>query len=108
MNNFEATVLISPNLSKNDLNSISVDFEKSINEHGGSILAKEDWGLRDLAYKIKTLKKAFYFYYQLNIDGRKVANLKKIISQNEQILRYLFIKVETHQELPTKLLKEKE
>ena len=103
MNNFEITLLVSSDNTKNNLNKIGDDFEKSIVDQNGTIVGKEDWGLSDLAYKINSLNKAFYLYYQINFEGQKVQALKKNISQNEKIIRYLIIKVNKHDELPTKL-----
>ena len=40
------------------------------------------------------------------MPGSKLDNIKKILNQNEQIIRYLFVKVEDHDNLPTKLSKE--
>ena len=57
MNNFEATLLISSDNTKNNLKTIGDAIEKLVVNQGGSIIGKEDWGLRDLAYKIKSFKK---------------------------------------------------
>ena len=105
MNNFETILLISSDTEKNNLNNITSTFEKLITDEGGSIIGKEDWGLRTLAYKINIFKKAFYFFYQIDIESQKIQTLKNNISQNEQIIRYLFIKVNSHENLPTKILK---
>ena len=104
MNNFEVTLLISPDTTKNDHSKILEYFKKLVTNNDGSIIEKEDWGLRDLTYKINNSKKAFYFFYQINIAGKTIQTLKKSISQNEKIIRYLFIKVDTHDKLPTKML----
>ena len=104
MENFEVTLLISPDNSIDDLKIIVEDFEKLLTNQGGSIIGKEDWGLRNLSYKINSLKKAFYYFYQINIEGQKIQTLKKNISQNEKIIRHLFIKVNIHNTLPTKIL----
>ena len=104
MNNFEATVLISSETPKNDIEKIGENFENLIKNNNGTLIGKEDWGLKELAYKIKTLHKAFYFFYQINIEGSKIQNLKKSIAQNEKIIRFLFIKVKNHEKLPTKML----
>ena len=69
MKNFEATLLITPNITKNSLEKVGEIFEKLVVNEGGSIKGKEDCGLRDLAYKIKNLKKAFYLFYQIEIYG---------------------------------------
>ena len=57
MNNFEATLLFSPDLTAKKIESMEKFFEKHVTNMGGSIVAKEDWGLRDLSYKIKNAKK---------------------------------------------------
>ena len=106
MSKFEAVILLSPDLSSANLKKQEDSFNKLLIGLNGSIFSKEDWGLRDLNYKIKNFKKAFYKFYQLEIEGSKIQNIKKNINQNEQIIRHLFVKVKNHEKLPTKILKE--
>ena len=106
MSKFEAVILLSPDLSSANLKKQEDSFNKLLIELSGSIFSKEDWGLRNLSYKIKNFKKAFYKFYQLEIEGSKIQNIKKKINQNEQIIRHLFVKVKNHEKLPTKILKE--
>ncbi len=106
MSKFEAVILLSPDLSSANLKKQEDSFEKLLDGWNGSIFSKEDWGLRDLNYKIKNFMKAFYKYYQLEIEGSKIQDIKNKINQNEQIIRHLFVKVKNHEELPTKILKE--
>ena len=106
MSKFEAVILFSPDLPSTNLKKQEDFFKKQLTELSGSIISQEDWGLRDLSYKITNFQKAFYKYYQLEIEGSKIQDIKKNINQNEQIIRHLFIKVENHEKLPTKILKE--
>ena len=106
MSKFEAVILLSPDLSSANLEKQNDSFEQHLNKLSGTVIAKEDWGLRYLNYKIKNFKKAFYKFYQLEIEGSNIQNIKKNINQNEQIIRHLFVKVEDHEKLPTKILKE--
>jgi len=106
MSKFEAVILLSPDLSSVNLKKQEESFKKLLNGFSGSIFSEEDWGLRNLNYKIKNFKKAFYKFYQLEIEGSKIQNIKKNINQNEQIIRHLFVKVKNHEKLPTKILKE--
>ena len=106
MSKFEAVIMLSPDLSSANLKKQEESFKKLLNGLSGSIFSKEDWGLRNLNYKIKNFKKAFYKFYQLEIEGSKIQDIKKNINQNEQIIRHLFVKVENHEKLPTKILKE--
>ena len=108
MNKFEAVLIFSPDLSNTDLTKEQNNFTISIETHKGKIVNTEDWALRDLSYNINNYKKAFYRYYQIEINGSEVQNIKKNLTQNEKILRHLFVKVENHQELPTKMLNNEE
>ena len=105
MSKFEAVILLSPDLSSANLKKQEDSFKKLLNGLSGSIFSEEDWGLRDLSYKIKNFKKAFYKFYQLEIEGKNIQNIKKNINQNEQVIRHLFVKVNNHAKLPTKILK---
>ena len=45
--------------------------------------------------------------FQIEIESSHIDKIKKDLNQKENILRYLFIKVKSHQSLPTKLANEK-
>jgi len=107
MNNFEAVVLLNPEIPTNVRSSCLDNLVNLVNEKSGKIINNEDWGLRDLSYKIDHFNKAFYNYYQIEIEGDKIESIKKALNQNENFIRHLFVKVEKHQELPTKLNNEK-
>ena len=107
MNKFEAVLIFSPELATNALKSEIDSFKKTILNNSGSIINEEDWGLRDLSYEISKFKKAFYNYIQLEINGNIINSLKVDLNQSDKLLRYIFIKVKEHQELPTKLKYEK-
>ena len=107
MNKFEAVLLLSPELSSINRNKLCDEFSKIINESSGKVVSDEDWGLRDLSHKIENFSKAFYNFFQIEIAGSKIDNIKKNLTQNETIIRHIFIRVNNHQELPTKLNYEK-
>ena len=107
MNKFEAVLLISPEISQKALSKELEDFKNLITNNKGNIVNSEDWGIRDLSYNISSFKKAFYNYFQIEVPGNNIPSIKNNLTNNESILRHLFIKVEKHQELPTKLYNEK-
>ena len=106
MNKFEATLLINPDLGNQALNKELESFKSTISKIKGKIVDSEDWGLRELTYKISNYKKAFYTFYQIELEGTQISDIQKNLNQNEKILRYLFVKVEEHQTLPTKMRNE--
>ena len=107
MNKFEVVLLTSPEITSKNRSEVNENFAKMINDNSGKIINSEDWGLRDLSYKILNFNKAFYNFYQIELEGSKIEDIKKTLNQNEKFLRHLFVKVDNHQELPTKLNNEK-
>ena len=107
MSNFEAVLLLSPELPNQALLTEISKFKKQISDNSGKIIDEENWGLRDLSYNIKKFKKAFYNFFQIEISGNALNLMKNELNQSDSILRYIFIKVDKHQELPTKLNNEK-
>ena len=107
MNKFEVILIFSPDLATKALSSEIDDFKKKLNNHSAKIVNEENWGLRDLSYNINKFKKAFYNFFQIEASGNIIKDLNKELNQSENLLRYIFIKVNEHQELPTKLNYEK-
>ena len=108
MNKFEIVLLFSPDLSNPAISKEEKNFTSSIEANKGAVISSENWGLRDISFNLNNYKKAFYKFYQVEIDSLKIENLKKILTQNEKILRHLFIKVNKHMELPTKMMSNEE
>ena len=107
MNKFETVLLLSPEISSQEVNNEHKKFKDYILNSDGKIIIEEDWGLRDLSYSIKKFKKAFYNFFQIEASGSIIKDLSKELNQSENLIRYMFIKVKKHQDLPTKLNYEK-
>ena len=107
MNKFEVALIFNPDLSTSSLNSELEKIVTRLSQESAVIINKENWGLRDLSYNIDKFKKAFYNFLQIEAQGNIVKNLSSELNQSENLLRYLFVKVKNHQELPTKLNYEK-
>ena len=107
MNKFETVLLLSPEISSQEVNNEHKKFKDYILNSNGKIINEEDWGLRDLSYSIKKFKKAFYNFFQIEASGKIIKDITKELNQSENLLRHIFIKVNEHQELPTILNYEK-
>ena len=107
MNKFEVVLIFSPDLGNTNLNTEIENFKSKLSSYSAKIINEENWGLRDLSYNINKFKKAFYNFLQIEASGQVIKELSKELNQSENLIRYLFIKVKDHQELPTKLNNEK-
>ena len=107
MNKFEVVLLFNPELASNTLNDEIKKFKSLLDTNSTKIINEENWGLRELSYSINKFKKAFYRFFQIETSGSLVKDINKELNQSENLIRYIFIKVKEHQELPTKLNNEK-
>tara|TARA_B100000963_G_scaffold358189_1_gene382193 strand:+ start:772 stop:1098 length:327 start_codon:yes stop_codon:yes gene_type:complete len=107
MTKFEVVLIFNPELATSKLNTEIESIKTKLTSHSAQLINEENWGLRDLSYSINKFKKAFYSFLQIEASGQIIKELNKELNQSENLLRYLFIKVKEHQELPTKLNHEK-
>src|SRR5207302_853460 len=73
-------------------------------EQGGEVKKREYWGLRNLAYRMKKNRKGHYML--LNIDGPApaIAELERTMRINEDVLRYLTLRVDQLEEGPSPVM----
>tara|TARA_B100001057_G_scaffold500283_1_gene614518 strand:+ start:1485 stop:1811 length:327 start_codon:yes stop_codon:yes gene_type:complete len=107
MNKFEVVLIYNPDLSTSILDTELDGFKTKLTSESAKVINEENWGLRDLSYNINKYKKAFYKFLQIEASGNIIKKISKDLNQSENLIRYIFIKVNKHQELPTKLNYEK-
>tara|TARA_B100001063_G_C16246884_1_gene303401 strand:- start:159 stop:485 length:327 start_codon:yes stop_codon:yes gene_type:complete len=105
---FEHVLVLKQELSTSDLEIELKNHTETITELNGSIKYNESWGLRNLAYPIDKNKKAFYEFMNIEMPGENLKVLNSKLNLNENVIRYLSVKVKKFGETPTAMLKEKE
>ena len=108
MAQFEHIIMLRQDLSTNDLEEALKSHQQTLGELNGNIIYKESWGLRSLAYPIKENRKAFYEFMNIELPQGKINDLNARLNLNENIIRYLSIKVKNFCETPTVMIKDKE
>ena len=71
-------------------------FEDLLKEKGCEIVAKENWGLKKLAYPIQLKKNGFYTLIEFKGEGTVVADLETAYKRDERVIRYLTTKLDKH------------
>jgi small subunit ribosomal protein S6 len=94
---YETIFIARQDLAADDVDALTAKLSKIITDGGGKVVSKEYWGLRTLSYKVK--KNLRGHYVALNIDSsyEAVAELKRVISFNEDIIRNATYLVEEHE-----------
>ena len=102
---FEHVVLLKQDLSSSDLETEIKNHEEIISKLDGNIVSKESWGLRNLAYPIKNNKKAFYELMNIDVPNEKIKMINEKLNLNENIIRYITIKVKSFENEPSPMMK---
>ena len=105
---FEHVVILKQSLSSNELSNELKNHTNMVSELNGSVVYQESWGMRNLAYPIKNNKKAFYEFMNIEIPQENIDLMNSKLNLNENVIRYLSIKVKSFGETPTLMVKDKE
>ncbi|MDA5194344.1 30S ribosomal protein S6 [Govanella unica] len=107
MSFYEHVVIARQDLSAQQAEGIAADLTKIVEDNGGKVVKAEQWGLRNIAYKINKNRKGHYIMLVLDAPGSAVAELERNVRLNEDIIRYLTIRVEAVEEGPSAVLQAK-
>jgi len=81
---------------------------KKFSNLGGSVEKIEYWGLRNLAYRVKKNRKAHYSLLHVNAPAAAIHEIERQHRINEDILRYVSIRVDEFSEDPSPILAKRE
>ncbi len=89
---YENTIVARQDLAEKELDSIKQKYNEIINKSSGKVVKIEEWGLLNLAKKIKNYKKGFYIHYKFEGNKETLNEIKKKIKIDSSIIRYLTVK----------------
>ncbi|WP_138380097.1 30S ribosomal protein S6 [Luteithermobacter gelatinilyticus] len=105
---YEFTYIARQDIQPQQVDAITEDLTKVIENNGGKVTKSEYWGLRNLAYRIKKYKKGHYVH--LNIDGpaQAISELERNSRIHEDLIRYMTVRVEELEEGDSVMMRSKE
>lgn len=98
---YEHIFIARQDVQTQQVDTIADDFTKIIENFGGTVSLREYWGLRTLTYKIKKNRKGHYVMLHLDAPAAALAELERNARLNEDVLRYMSIRVDAHEEGPS-------
>jgi small subunit ribosomal protein S6 len=94
MRAYEALIAYHPEAGETALKEQIERVKQIIEGHGGEVTQVVEWGLRDLSYRIKKQRRAFYVIVVFKGNGATVAELERNLRIFEQVLRYMTTQVD--------------
>lgn len=107
MSLYEHIFICRQDISQQQVEDLTAQFSSVISDNGGSIAKTEYWGLRSMAYKVKKNRKGHYALLNIDASHEAIAEMERQMSLNDDVIRFLTIRVDEHDTEPSAPLQNK-
>jgi len=105
---YEHVFLARQDLSQAQVDALAAAATEIVEANNGKVSKTETWGLKNLAYKIDRNRKAHFVLLNIEGPGNVVAELERQQRINEDVIRYLTVRVDAHEEGPSVMMRRNE
>ncbi len=102
---YESVLVFRQDLTEPQVKEKAAKFTEIIKELGGDVKSTEFWGLKNLAYVIRKNRKAHYVMLNIELPGDKVAELERRSRIDEDVIRFLNVRVDELATTPSIMMK---
>ncbi len=102
---YEHVFLARQDLAQAQVDALAEAATKIVEDNAGKVLKVETWGLRGLAYRIARNRKAHYVMLDIDAPAGVVAELERQTAINEDVIRYMTIRVDAHEAGPSVMMR---
>ena len=93
MRKFETLLLLSPELTSDNRESLLANFTSVIEREGGKLVIADHWGMRDLAYPVHKVMRGYYVRLEYTGPSPLVAELERNIRNSDGIFKFMTVKL---------------
>ena len=94
MSKYESILIARQDLGQTQANDIVATLSDAIKREGGEVVNVDNWGLKNLAYRIKKNRKGYYVVLNISAPANAIFEYERLARINEDIIRYMTVKVE--------------
>ena len=105
---YEHVFLARQDVTSQQVEALTDQIKSKIASLGGAVTKVEAWGLKSLAFRIKKNRKAHFTLLNVAAPSEAVAELERLLSINEDVIRFLTIRVDEHEAGPSAMLRKRE
>ena len=101
---YENVFIARQDVPQTQVETLTNQFADIVTGLGGTVSKKEYWGLRSLTYRIKKNRKGHYTLLNIDAPSAAVKEMERTMSINEDIIRFLTVRVDTLEEAPSAIM----
>ncbi|MCM1190477.1 MAG: 30S ribosomal protein S6 [bacterium] len=92
MNKYELAVVVSANIEDEERAAVVDRCKALIERFGGTITEVDDWGKKRLAYEVRKMKEAFYYFIRFDAESTVPAEIESRVRIMDNVIRYLVVR----------------
>ena len=105
---YEHVFLARQDLAQAQVDTLAENATNILSENGGKVVKTETWGLKSLAYRIAKNRKAHFVMLEVDAPPAALAELERQTSINEDVIRFMTIRVDAHENGPSAMMRRAE
>ena len=105
---YEHMLIARQDISAQAVDALATHLKTIVETEGGKVEKQEYWGLRTLAFRIKKNRKGHYVLLNLNAPSNAIFELERQLKINEDVLRFLTVRVEAFEQSNSSRKRERE
>ena len=94
MANYESVLIARQDLGTSQVNTLVDSLGEALKREGGEVVKIDNWGLKNLAYRIKKNRKGHYVLLNIVAPAKAIFEYERLMRLNEDVIRYMTIKVD--------------
>ena len=102
---YEHVFLARQDVSAQQVEELTTQLTAVIEQLGGKVTKLEQWGVKSLAYRVRKNRKAHFTFMNVDAPPAALNEIERQERLNEDVLRYLTIRVEEHEEGPSAMMR---
>lgn len=108
MSLYEHVFLARQDVTAQQVEELTTRFKGVIEANGGSVSKTEYWGVKSLTYRINKNRKAHFTLLNIDAPAAAVVEMERQMRIDEDVLRFLTLRVEEHEEGPSAMLQKRD
>ncbi|MBM3645338.1 MAG: 30S ribosomal protein S6 [Alphaproteobacteria bacterium] len=101
---YENVFIARQDVPATQVEALTKQFADTVTGLGGKVTKQEYWGLRSLTFRIKKNRKGHYTLLNIEAPAAAVKEMERTMSINEDVLRYLTVRVDALEEGPSAMM----
>lgn len=101
---YETVLIARQDIASPQVDALADTLTKLLEDLGGRVTKREPWGLRTLTYRIRKNRKGHYVLFNIDAPPAAIHELERQMRINEDVLRYLTVRVDELEEGPSAML----